>query len=110
MKERWNKMEIDAIDKLIMFTRGGDLDKIALNASSQLSALKARVVQLEAEREWHEVGLIHDGTDLVITYNGREVDVGWYHPDSKNWHLINGQPVRSKITHWMPLPEPPKEE
>jgi len=69
-----------------------------------------RIAELEALTTWHEVGLIHDGTDLVITYNGKEVDVGWYHSDMKSWHLINGQPVRSKITHWMPLPEPPEVE
>lgn len=32
--------------------------------------------------------------------------MAWYRPISKEWEGFSGFPV--KITHWMPLPEPPK--
>jgi len=35
---------------------------------------------------------------------GRTVTIGWHR--CGKWEL----PIGAKITHWMPLPEPPKEE
>lgn len=34
-------------------------------------------------------------------------DIADYHPDVDGW-TVNGLPIT--VTHWMPLPEPPKEE
>lgn len=34
--------------------------------------------------------------------------VGWYHPSTKEWELPSGLRMRL-VTHWMPLPEAPKE-
>ena len=43
------------------------------------------------------------GTRLVTTARG-SVMVCCYYPQAKNWN------TRATVTHWMPLPTPPKEE
>lgn len=68
------------------------------------------------------------GTYLVNVHQETEDDVGdcvllaWYQrndllfvPNSVGWLLLNefydlSNTLRDDITHWMPLPEPPKEE
>lgn len=49
-----------------------------------------------------------DGTE-ILTYNGLSYDiasVGWWYGDTPVWY--NGD-CTIQPTHWMPLPEPPKE-
>ena len=38
--------------------------------------------------------------------------IGWYNEVAKKWYIIteDGYRVNDKVTHWMPLPEPPKED
>lgn len=42
---------------------------------------------------------------LVACNHGSKVGIGSYRGDSEGWWLNIGV---GKITHWMPLPEPPK--
>jgi hypothetical protein len=35
-------------------------------------------------------------------------DIGFY--DDRGWHSRLDQKYRLTVTHWMPLPEPPKED
>lgn len=36
------------------------------------------------------------------------VNTAWYHVATKRWELPSG--IFCEVTHWMPLPEPPKGE
>ena len=54
-------------------------------------------------------------SDVLIVLHGRildsTVDIAWF--DNNGYELRNGQTFYKNediITHWMPLPEPPKEE
>lgn len=38
---------------------------------------------------------------------GMFVDRAWYNYDKGKW--ISSSGMKLKVTHWMPLPEPPKE-
>lgn len=52
----------------------------------------------------------------VLCYCGTNSQsfVGWYHKPTKNWYnsyyLASSEPISEyyKPTHWMPLPDPPK--
>jgi hypothetical protein len=72
------------------------------------------------EMEWISVEkrLPEDASNVIIAidkindmdgliYHFR-VYLGWYGNDRKNWY-IDSIPVKHpiKVTHWMPLPEPP---
>ena len=46
----------------------------------------------------------------VLAYNGAYMIIAAYATNpTKYWYTITGSVTRT-ITHWMPLPEPPKEE
>lgn len=49
--------------------------------------------------------------NCLIT-DGKVVSYGYYASYSKEWlmFLPNGENVVNDVTHWMELPEPPKEE
>lgn len=36
------------------------------------------------------------------------VNTAWYHVETKRWEFPSG--IFCEVTHWMPLPEPPKGE
>lgn len=46
----------------------------------------------------------------VLGWNGRCHAVWIYavHRSGKHWHSLSGANFKQDITHWMPLPEPPK--
>lgn len=69
------------------------------------------------ERRWIPVEerLPEDRSDvLVVTYWNERwgVYMGWCAPTYKKWYVHIGIGDRNDVavTHWMPLPEPPKEE
>ena len=37
------------------------------------------------------------------------IHIGWYNPNGDGWSLVL-KPFIEAITHWMPLPNPPKEQ
>lgn len=43
--------------------------------------------------------------DRVIFFNGEYVEFGVYHRDFTDFEDC----IHDEVTHWMPLPEPPKE-
>lgn len=51
---------------------------------------------------------------LVVAYwhEKYQVLIGWFSPNGKVWRVTtpNGEMTDVSVTHWMPLPEPPKEE
>jgi hypothetical protein len=47
----------------------------------------------------------HDGD--VLCFNERRVFVGWYDRKRRRWWMA-GASLAPELTHWMPLPEPPK--
>lgn len=49
--------------------------------------------------------VIMGGECCEVCYN---IDIGYY--DSGEWILKGGESPKWKITHWMPLPEPPTDE
>jgi hypothetical protein len=49
--------------------------------------------------------------DVLVYHDlgcGMFVDRAWYSYDKKRWCSVLG--MKLKVTHWMPLPEPPKGE
>ena len=63
----------------------------------------------EATPKWIEtISKLPENWTDVLVYNEdtKELSVGYYY-DSLGWYLQNGELM--EVTHWMPLPEPPKE-
>lgn len=49
--------------------------------------------------------------DVLVYHDlgcGMFVDRAWYSHDKKRWISVLG--MKLKVTHWVPLPEPPKED
>lgn len=44
--------------------------------------------------------------NVLVCRKGNEVRVAWL--SNTNWHSIDGYPLNNNITHWMPIPQPPK--
>ncbi len=44
---------------------------------------------------------------VLVHCQGGDIGVGQYFHDSRGW-LVAGKNPGTKVTHWMPLPEPPK--
>ena len=60
---------------------------------------------------WHRVEelLPDDSRDVIIFTASRIIGVGSFiRPNWYQWYSGGGLPV--DVTHWMPLPEPPKED
>ena len=49
-------------------------------------------------------------TVLICNANKKFVASGYYSPVEKRWNQIGNRFLLFTITHWMPLPEPPKSE
>lgn len=48
--------------------------------------------------------------DVLMVVDGRIVELGWYGQHSGIWHRAYTDVRVCIVTHWMPLPEPPKED
>ena len=69
----------------------------------------AQAVQFESP--WHRVEdeLPDDSRDVIIFTTSGIVGIGSFiRPNWYQWYSGGGLPV--DVTHWMPLPEPPKED
>jgi len=51
----------------------------------------------------------YDGAVLWYTNSG-VMGLGWYYDSTGNWSDTEDCSPLGKVTHWMPLPQPPKEE
>lgn len=54
-------------------------------------------------------------TDYVLAFSNNTQVVAWYNYEDDKWevahHFASSEPLdrHNKVTHWIPLPEPPKE-
>lgn len=89
--------------------------------NEQLRDAAAQVTKLAAEaaveREWISVEdrLPEDRSNVLVVAYWHErwgVYMGWCAPERAEWsvHVGIGDRDDVAVTHWMPLPEPPKEE
>lgn len=51
----------------------------------------------------------YDGAVLWYTNSG-VMGLGWYYDSTGNWSDMENCFPPGKVTHWMPIPKPPKEE
>lgn len=70
----------------------------------------AYIRQLEAQApKWVDVmdDLPVNEDDVLVLSGGKEVVIGWFNGYCGEWRTYSC--VASDVTHWMPLPKPPKE-
>ena len=68
--------------------------------------LKARIAELEAQQRWIPVGERLPDTNANVMVNAsNEQLIGSYHSKHGIWYIPSVD--RPKVSHWMPLPEPP---
>ena len=81
--------------------------------------LESRIAELEAERRWIPVGerLPEDGESVLIAVDSAfapycHVYEAFHHSAATQWATANGLYFHgveyARVTHWMPLPEPPE--
>lgn len=78
-----------------------------------LRAVPAAPVPAASARQWISVEdslPCYDNPVIVANSALRFVCIGWYHAASDRWELLTRAVYAPEITHWMPLPEPPKGE
>ena len=69
---------------------------------------------VDAMPKWISVEdrLPEDDQDVLVCVNKNTIDTGYcsfgYDPSVRNWYAYAS--VSNNVTHWMPLPEPPKED
>lgn len=88
-----------------------------MHASDLLEADAKRIAELEAQvPKWISVNdrLPEPGiTKLIVTVrheHGNIVDMARYLGPQEGWDLVSWKLWDKNVTHWMPLPEPPKDE
>ena len=92
------KLMMDAADAIEELSREIDIDNAAMTAMDAVMPRWIPVTERLPEK-YHQV--------LVYGLNGMQID---YYAGEKS---IGGRPLfmisEAKVTHWQPLPEPPKE-
>lgn len=69
---------------------------------------------IDAMPKWISVEerLPEDEQDVLVCVNKNTIDTGYcsfgYDPSVRNWWVYAS--MSNNVTHWMPLPEPPKED
>ncbi len=68
----------------------------------------------EVKTDWISVGELPAIDKWVLLFNGHWVGVGKYHPDedrdsNPEWQDETSEYINPIPTHWMPLPQPPKQ-
>lgn len=49
------------------------------------------------------------GEDVLVLREDGEIQVAHqYHEEIARWWSVDGFPLKNNITHWLPLPQPPK--
>ena len=78
-----------------------DLTSENLKLFKENTELRSRV------NGWIPVGeRLPNGTFHVIVTNGQHTDFGYYDATTESWRRC----IFWDVTHWMPLPQPPKKE
>ena len=86
--------------------------EISLQKSLEPSGKVCKFVGGRAEQKWIPVTerLPEDSSGVILCTRSRIVGVGFYDKDTRNWvQHYSGGGICVEVTHWMPLPEPPKE-
>lgn len=106
---------IDA-DKLHFSPRFARADPDSDKLLPVLAVDKGLVDLAPTESQWISVEdrLPEDMGDVLVRAFWHEkwgVRLGWYSHPHKCWHIFtpSGDHAWIEVTHWMPLPEPPKE-
>jgi hypothetical protein len=85
---------------------------IAENSRSKGEVCRAAAEMLEKSR-WISVEekLPETNGDVIICFDrcGADIGRGWYDKKYNAWVMDNGFMCCYNVTHWMALPEPPKE-
>ena len=89
-----------------------ETQKMLIDAADRLEALEAEVSRLKAQQRWIPVTerLPEDGFEVLVytdRYGGRH-EFAYYVPRLGAWYQ-NCALLIPNVTHWMPLPKPPKE-
>ena len=59
-------------------------------------------------REWSEC--VRPTVDVLVKMKGtKSLYTAWYSYSYKEWSDVREEHIFTNVTHWMPLPEPPKE-
>jgi len=85
----------------------------------EINRQSARIAELEAERRWIPVSerLPEDGESVLIAVDSAfapycHVYEAFHHSAATQWATANGLYFHgveyARVTHWMPLPEPPE--
>ena len=85
-------------------------NSLRLYAADRLEELETELSKLKEQQRWIPVTerLPEDDDDVLIMSSG-SISMGYYSVYNEYWaDYINV--YNSDVTHWMPLPEPPKEE
>lgn len=84
-------------------------DALAMEAlDAENKQLRAEVERLREARRWIPVldRVPELGVDVLVLQRNGQCEVAWRHIVDGEWM---SESVFCEITHWMPLPEPPKE-
>ena len=74
------------------------------DAYAYIKQLEARVPRWRSIME--DIPVNED--DVLVLIGGKDADVGWFNGYDGEWRTYGL--VAGDVTHWMPLPEPPKED
>lgn len=93
-----------------------DIDKVGMDAADQIErdqkeieALRAKLPKWISVKERLPIDRLKKYLVAFRDTGGSIVDMARYFP-SDGWTCDNWDVPQNLITHWMPLPEPPKEE
>lgn len=62
--------------------------------------------RLPGEKDYKSCRENLDGA--VLWFNGNEMGLGWFYRSTWQWADLYDEVIEPPVTHWMPMPEPPK--
>lgn len=82
----------------------------ASNAGWEYSFYKDALEALDAMPKWISVedDIPTDDRDVLAWVGNKEIAIAWFDGYTGEWHAYGS--YEGDVTHWMPLPEPPKED
>jgi len=103
----WDLFDCKVIDKAPVFD--GHTDKDVTRVMSLQPHSHPNWISVEDELPPpHYEGA--NSTDFVLVYDGFDLEFGYYDFEQKNWHGEDCKEMMFDVTHWMPLPQPPRKE
>jgi len=82
------------------------------NREWAIRELSAKIKQLEEEMEWISVKekLPEDNERVLIFENRYNNQYTALYYKERNWFIVKDYMPAEDVSHWMPLPKPPKED